>query len=188
MPTLVAELIGLGAGVLIVVGPAAIKATAQATKSIPIVAIDLETDPIRAGLAASVSRPGGNVTGLFLDQPSLAGKWLQLLREAAPNIERVALIWDPSSAPDQLDAAKAAPRAMSLEPFVLELRTSDGFEAAFRTLGNEPKTGIVQIGLSRIVCVSFALERRVSKTSVAYNVVPQAPCEGWRTHELRTQL
>src|SRR5262245_24594663 len=111
----------------------------------PIVAIDFETDPIRAGLAASVSRPGGNVAGLFLDQPSLAGKWLQLLREAVPNIKRVALICDPAG-PDQLDAAKAAARAMSLEPFVLELRTSDGFEAAFRTLGNEPKTGIVQLG------------------------------------------
>ena len=77
LPTLVAELIDVGVGVLIVVGPAAIRAAAQATKTMPIVAIDLETDPIRAGLAASVSRPGGNVTGLFLDQPSLAGKWLQ---------------------------------------------------------------------------------------------------------------
>ena len=77
LPTLVAELVGLGASVLIVAGPAAVKATVQATKTVPIVAIDLETDPVRAGLAASVSRPGGNVTGLFLDQPSLAGKWLQ---------------------------------------------------------------------------------------------------------------
>src|SRR5215475_14722976 len=146
VPTLVAELIGLGAGVLIVVGPAAVKATAQATKTIPIVAIDLETDPVRAGLAASVNRPGGNVTGLFLDQPSLAGKWLQLLREAVPSIERVALIWDPTSGPYQLNAAKAAARAMSLEPFVLELRSSEGFEAAFRKLGSEPKTGIIQLG------------------------------------------
>ena len=63
MPTLVAELIGLGAGVLIVVGTAAVRPTAQATKTIPIVAIDLETDPVRAGLAASVDRPGGNVMG-----------------------------------------------------------------------------------------------------------------------------
>ena len=124
LPTLVAELVGLGASVLIVAGPAAVKATVQATKTVPIVAIDLETDPVRAGLAASVNRPGGNVTGLFLDQPSLAGKWLQLLREAVPNIERVALIWDPTTGPDQLNAAKAAAWAMRLEPFVLELRTS----------------------------------------------------------------
>ena len=54
------------------------------------------------------------------------------MREAVPNIERVALIWDPTTGPDQLDAAKAAARAMRLEPFVLELRTSEGFEAAFR--------------------------------------------------------
>jgi hypothetical protein len=51
-----------------------------------------------------------NVTGLFLDQPSIAGKWIELLREAAPSIERVALVWDPTSGADQLDAAKAAAR------------------------------------------------------------------------------
>jgi putative ABC transport system substrate-binding protein len=44
----------------------------------PIVALDLETDPVRSGLAASLARPGGNVTGLFMDQSSLAGKWIEL--------------------------------------------------------------------------------------------------------------
>src|SRR5262249_3326446 len=121
LPTLVAELTGLGAGVLIVVDPAAVKATAQATKTIPIVAIDLETDPVRAGLAASASRPGGNVTGLFLDQPSRAGKWLQLLREAVPNIERVSLIWDPTTGPDQLDANWMPPGLNGLSRIWLRL-------------------------------------------------------------------
>ena len=143
---LVAELIGLGVGVLIVVGPAAVRAVANSTKTMPIVAIDLETDPVRSGLAASFNRPGCNVAGLFLDQPSLAGKWLQLLREAVPDIRPVALVWDPTSGPDQLDVAKAAAPATGLELRVLEMHRSESYEEAFRKLGREPKTGIVQLG------------------------------------------
>ena len=69
LPFIVNELIGLGCGVLIAVGPAAVKA-ASVQGRIPVVAIDLETDPVRSGLAASFGHPGGNVTGLFMDQPS----------------------------------------------------------------------------------------------------------------------
>src|SRR5829696_2112229 len=109
LPELAAELVDLAARVLIAVGPAAVKA-ATAVGKVPVVAIDLETDPIRSGMAASFSRPGGNVTGLFLDQPSLAGKWVELLREAVPSIERVALLWQPGTPRDQLEAAVAAAR------------------------------------------------------------------------------
>src|SRR5262245_23433450 len=88
MPGLVEELIELGAEVLIVVAPQAVRAARQVTSTTPIVAIDLETDPVKSGFAQSFARPGGNITGLFLDQPGLTGKWLQLLREAAPHIVR----------------------------------------------------------------------------------------------------
>lgn len=97
LPNLVAELIAQKVGVLIVVGADALRVASHATKTVPIVAIDLETDPVQAGFAATLGRPGGNVTGLFLDQPSLAGKWIDLLREAAPAMQRVALLWDPST-------------------------------------------------------------------------------------------
>jgi putative ABC transport system substrate-binding protein len=146
LPELAAELISLRVGVLIAVGPAALRAANQATKTTPIVAVDLETDPVRAGLAATFGRPGGNVTGLFLDQPSLAGKWLELLREAAPSIERVALVWEPTSGVDQLEAAKAAAHAIKMEALVIEVRTTEGYDEAFRSLGNERRTGVVQLG------------------------------------------
>jgi putative ABC transport system substrate-binding protein len=146
LPALVAELISLEVAVLIAVGPAAVRAASQATKTTPIVAVDLETDPVRAGLAASFGKPSGNVTGLFLDQPSLAGKWLELLRDAAPQIERIALIWEPTSGSDQLDAAKAAARAIGIEVQVLEVRTTEGYDDAFRSLGVARRTGIVQLG------------------------------------------
>ena len=75
---------------------------------VPVVAIDLETDPVRSGLAASFSRPGGNVTGLFVDQPSITGKWVELLREAVPGLERVALISEADGAARRQEAAVAA--------------------------------------------------------------------------------
>jgi putative ABC transport system substrate-binding protein len=145
LPRLAAELTGLGAGVLIVVGSAAVRAASQVAAT-PVVAIDLETDPVRTGLAASFRRPGGNVTGLFLDQPSLAGKWIGLLREAAPDLARVAIIWDPATSADQLDVAQAAARAGGLEALALEIANPDQYEEAFRKLGSGARTGVMQLG------------------------------------------
>ena len=142
LPHLVAELIALQVGALIVVGPPAVQAASRATKTVPIVAIDLETDPVNVGYAASLSRPGGNVTGLFMDLPSLAGKWIQLLREAAPRIRRVALIWDKTTGRDQLDTAIEAAKAVRLEATVVE-RSPGDYESVFARLQQEQPTGLV---------------------------------------------
>ena len=146
MPDLIAELISLGAGVLVVVGLAAIKAALAAAPATPVVALDLETDPVRAGLVSSWAKPGGNLTGLFLDQTSLTGKWLELLREVEPGLKRVALAWDPATRPDQLEAAQTAARALGIESLTLKVSRPEEFEAAFATLGNETATGVVLLG------------------------------------------
>lgn len=148
---LVTELISLEAGVLLVVGPAAVRAAKQKTTTLPIVAIDLETDPVRSRLIASFGWPGGNITGLFMDQSSLTGKWLELLREIAPSIERIALVWDPNTGPDQLNAAKAAALPIGIETLVLEVRSTEEYEAAFKSLGSGRRTGIVQLGSPALV-------------------------------------
>jgi len=143
LPRLVAELLALNVGVLIVVGGEAVRIVSQATKVTPIVALDLETDPVRSGLAASFARPGGNVTGLFMDQPSLAGKWIELLREAVPTIERVALLWDPGTGRDQLEIAQVAARTKGLETVVIEFSAATNLDDALRGLASRQRTGIV---------------------------------------------
>jgi putative ABC transport system substrate-binding protein len=163
LPALAAELIKLDVGVLIAVGATTLRATNQAAKTTPIVAIDLETDPVHAGFAATFGRPGGNITGLFLDQPSLAGKWVELLREAAPSIERVALVWDPSSGTDQLEAAKAAAPKIGLEALVLEVHTSEGYEDAFRGLDAYNRIGVVQLASAALSQPRFGLGRAALK-------------------------
>jgi putative ABC transport system substrate-binding protein len=151
LPHLVAELIALQVGVLIVVGAPAVQAASRATKAVPIVAIDLETDPVHAGYAASLSRPGGNVTGLFMELPSLAGKWIQLLREAAPGIRRVAVIWDKTTGHDQLDTAIEAAKAVGLEATVVESRSPADYEGVFARLQQEQPTGLVLLTAPGIV-------------------------------------
>jgi len=156
LPQLVAELIALRVGVLIVVGGEAVRIVSQVTKVTPIVALDLETDPVRSGLATSFARPGGNVTGLFMDQPSLAGKWIELLHEAAPTIERVALLWDPGTGRDQLEIGQAAARTKGLEPVLIEFSAVTNFYDALRGLGRQQRAGIVVLTSPNFSRLKFA--------------------------------
>ena len=121
LPDLAGELIGLRVGVIIAIGPAVLKAAKRATATLPIVAIDFESDPVAAGFVASLARPGGNVTGAFLDQ---AEKWLQLLKETIPKLSRVAVFWDSTTPPPsyQLNAIKAGAEAIAVELQVFAIR------------------------------------------------------------------
>ena len=84
LPAFAEELVQLNVDVILAVARTAINAARLATTVLPIVAIDLESDPIAAGFIDSFAAPRGNITGLFLDQPELTGKWLQLIREIVP--------------------------------------------------------------------------------------------------------
>jgi putative ABC transport system substrate-binding protein len=107
-----------------------VRAARDATSVLPIVAIDLETDPVASGFARSLGRPGGNITGLFLDLPGLAGKWLELLRAAVPKIQNVGVLWDSGTGSAQLAAVKAAALALAVTLQVLEVRNADDIDTA----------------------------------------------------------
>ncbi len=81
-------------GVILAIRSGSLVAARQASQTIPIVALDLESDPVASGVAQSLSRPGGNVSGIFFDAPEIAGKWIQIMREVLPQISRVALLYD----------------------------------------------------------------------------------------------
>ena len=129
---LAAELVQLDTAVLCVFGPAAVRAARAATGTIPIVALDLETDPIQAGWAQSLARPGGNITGLFLNLSILTGKWLELLQATIPAIRRVAVVWDSTTGSAQLNAMNAAAKAIGIDLQVLEVRSTNEVETALR--------------------------------------------------------
>lgn len=127
LPGLARHLASLKPAVLFCAGPAAVDAAVHATSSVQIVALDLETDPLRSGLVRSLERPRTNVTGLFLDQPALAGKWFELLRLALPKAQRVELLWDASTGPWQLAAAKAAAQKLQFDVDTLVVRDEGEF-------------------------------------------------------------
>jgi putative ABC transport system substrate-binding protein len=126
------ELVRLGVDVIVVVSSSSLNAARTATSSIPVVAIDLETDPVASGLANSIARPGKNVTGLFLDLPELNGKRLELLREVVPGLTRVAVLWDPSLDLAPLKAAEAAARTVNVILQPLSVRRPADFDQALR--------------------------------------------------------
>jgi putative tryptophan/tyrosine transport system substrate-binding protein len=120
------ELVALNCDVLFAAGPYAIQALTRATSTIPIVAIDLESDPIANGWASSIGRPGGNLTGFFLDLPELGGKQIELLKEAVPTLSRLALLWDSTVGLIQFRATEAAARTAGVVPLSANSATPSG--------------------------------------------------------------
>ena len=112
-----AEFIQRKVAVVLAVGPQAVKATRGVTTTVPIVALDLESDPVKSGYIEGLSHPGGNVTGLFFDFPDFSTKWLELLGETIPGLVRLGVLWDPNTGRVQLDAltAAAANRKLALQ-------------------------------------------------------------------------
>jgi putative ABC transport system substrate-binding protein len=129
-PAYAAELVARKVDLIYAEGPAAVTAAREATREIPIVAFDLETDPVQAGWVRSRARPGGNLTGLFLDIPTLAGKWIEFLRAAAPKVRRIGLLWDSTTGSAQLLAAQAAAQGFAIETQVMEVKSAGDLEPA----------------------------------------------------------
>jgi putative tryptophan/tyrosine transport system substrate-binding protein len=127
------ELVRLKPIAIFAAASSGIDAVRNATTTIPIVALDLETDPLASGIVASLDHPGGNITGIFLDFPELGGKWLELVKEVAPKVSRVAVLWDPATGRVPLKGAEAAAPSLRLQLQVLEARGPDEFEAVFRS-------------------------------------------------------
>lgn len=130
LPSLAAELVRLNVDILYATGPQAMRAAIGASRTIAIVGNDLEHDPVESGYVASLGRPGGNVTGMFLNLPDLTGKWLQLIREVAPTARRVAVLWDATTGPDQLRAMRSAAQAAMVDLQVLEVRSPAEYPGA----------------------------------------------------------
>jgi putative tryptophan/tyrosine transport system substrate-binding protein len=111
-------------------GPVAVAAAGEATSSIPIVAHDLDSDPVAKGWVKTLARPGGNMTGFFLDAPEISGKQVGLLREVLPHLSRIAVLGVPGLNALQFATTEAAARAVAVEAEILEVRSYDDFAGA----------------------------------------------------------
>ena len=128
---LVTEVLAKTVNVIIANGPAVLQAARSATRTIPIVAIDLETDPVASGVAATLARPGGNITGVFLDFPDFTGKWLEMLIESSPKLARAAVLWDPITGPVQMESVQKTGKTLNVELDMVEVQRPSDFDSAF---------------------------------------------------------
>jgi ABC-type uncharacterized transport system substrate-binding protein len=132
---ILAEFIRLNVDVLIMSGTANVIAAKRATSVIPIV-FALAGDPVGTGLVASLARPGGNVTGLSVEGPDLAGKRIEVLREVVPGLRRLGFLVHPDNPPivAEMRVAQAAAHTLGIEIVGLEIREADDIEPAFEML------------------------------------------------------
>ena len=132
LPALASELVRLNVDIIVVGGGNATLAAKNATKTIPIV-MGTASDPVGTGLVASLARPGGNITGSTHISPDLSGKRLELLKEAIPKLNRVAVLTyhDNPAATLMLKETETAAQSLGLQLQILEVRGSNELENAF---------------------------------------------------------
>src|SRR5882672_4246052 len=128
-----ADLVQTKPDVIFARGPAAVAAAVQATTTIPIVAVDLESDPVALGYAKTLARPGGNVTGVFLDLPELSAKQLQLFREIVPGLSRVALVGNSVDNAAQFRATERAAQSFKIQVQTFDSRTAMQLDTALES-------------------------------------------------------
>jgi putative ABC transport system substrate-binding protein len=135
----------------------------QQTRTIPIVFATVG-DPIGSGFVASFPRPGGNVTGFVTIEGSLGGKWLELLKQIAPHVDRVALLLNPATATyaeSYLNAFKAAAASLAVEAIAAPVHDSSEFESVIAAQAREPNSGLI------VLPDAFTGAYRVEITSLA---------------------
>ena len=150
LTALAAELVALKIDVLVTSGRDGALAAKQATSSVPIVAV-VVGDPVGLGLATSLSRPGGNVTGFSNMAPDLVAKCLEQLKQAVPHARRVAVLWHrdvfpQAAANDMVRNAEAAGRSLGVTLGFVHVRGPDDFVRAFAEMSRERVDALVAVG------------------------------------------
>jgi len=167
LPALAAELVSLNVDIIVATGTVAPLAAKKVTTTIPVV-IWSTGDPVGSGIASSLARPGGNITGLTIDSPELAGKRLQLLKEIVPRLTRVAVIWNAANpyAAVVFKETQDAARLLAIEIQSIEVRSPLDFDSAFEGVIKGNSNGLIVVEdpltfsvLTRIV--SFATTNRL---------------------------
>jgi putative ABC transport system substrate-binding protein len=155
------ELVELRPDVILVGSTAATSALHQQTSTIPIVFAAV-SDPVGAGFAPGLPRPGGNMTGFINIESSVGGKWLEMIKEIAPNIRRAAAMYNPDTAPYKYyeGAFIAAARSMRIEPVMVPVHDDADIEAAIASLGQERAGLVIITAVSWVLTVQRRLRRQ----------------------------
>jgi hypothetical protein len=145
MRALAKELVGLQPDIILTGTTPETAALQRETRTIPIV-FAVGADPVASGIVARLDRPGENVTGFARLEPTLGGKWLELLSEIAPGLKRAAIMFNPDLAPavsTYMPSLETAARSLKVEPIIAHVHSDAEIETAIIALGREPGGGLV---------------------------------------------
>jgi len=148
-PELAAEFVRRNVDVIVAANNPAVAAAQRATTTIPIVMV-IATDPVRLGFVARLARPTGNITGLSMQTPELAGKRLQLLKDVVPNLTRVAVLWDATEPGRKqlVEEAEVVAPGLGLQIQSFEVRRAGDLEGAFTAMVSGRVGAVVVLGSS----------------------------------------
>jgi len=162
-----AELVTLAPDVILASGTPAVAALQQATRTVPIVFVNA-VDPVGAGLVDSLAQPGGNATGLILFEYGISAKWLELLREIAPQLKRAAVLRQPdiASGIGQLAVIQAAAPSFGVEVRPVGVRDAEEIERAVTAFARSPNGGLIVAastlaGVHRKLIIALAARHRL---------------------------
>lgn len=171
IPRLVAELVALDVN-LIISSSQAIHAAVAATRSIPIVMAFAVDDPVEQGWATSLSRPGGNVTGVTLYVPELTAKRLELLRDVVPGLKRVGILAPRGAGgPGQVTIAENAARSLGLTPHAEGVANVADYEAAFEAMKRARAQAVLVLSSSAF----FGERKRISELAIRHRLPLASP-------------
>jgi putative ABC transport system substrate-binding protein len=142
---LAAEIVQAKADVVFAIGSEVLLEFRSTTSTVPIVAMDLESDPVAGGMVVSVAHPGGNITGVFFDFPNFTAKWLELLKEINPKLSRVAVLWDAGSVATLKNAIEKAAAPLDIQIEILEVRKQSEFADAFASASEQSAGALLML-------------------------------------------
>jgi putative ABC transport system substrate-binding protein len=153
-----AELVGLTPDAILATNTATVRALQQVTQTVPIVFVSV-SDPIGDGFVTSLSEPSGNVTGFSSYDLAMAGKWLQLLKEVAPDLKRVAIVSNPAIDPHKLymPSIEAAASTLSMQLVGASFRNNADIENVINEFSREPRGGLLTLPGSSTVVARAAI-------------------------------
>jgi putative tryptophan/tyrosine transport system substrate-binding protein len=165
------DLVALAPDVILANGNASVVALQRVTHSVPIVFVNV-IDPVGTGFVNSMARPGGNATGFTAFEYSLSGKWLELLKEIAPNLTRVAVLREPSIAAGigQFAAIQAMASSTGVELSLIDATDTSGIERALAAFAHQPNGGVIVTGsasaaVHRALIISLLMRYRLPNIS-----------------------
>jgi putative ABC transport system substrate-binding protein len=174
-----AELVRQQVDVIFADSAPAVRAAHMATRTIPIIGQDFTADPVAAGYATSVNRPGGNVTGVFLDAPEIAGKWIELLQSIVPGLSRAVALWDPSPGDTHLRAVQGAARAAGIQLQVVEARKPDEIDKAAAPIAAARPQALIVVPSPMLYLESARVARLATRNRLpATSMAPRFAEEG----------